>query len=71
MDDRRIRRTSAIRIDTGMLSGSNPSSCADNLIPSMVQSLIRSIVGYKLRFIDVTVSGVWDKEDDKENKEKK
>lgn len=63
MDDRRpIRKTSLIRIDMDMLSGRTPSSSANNLIPLLIQKIIESIDGYKLKCIDVTISGIWEKE---------
>ena len=71
MDDRSpLRKTSLIRIDMDMLSGRTPSTCANNLIPSLIQKIIESIDGYKLKYIDVTISGIWEKEDT-DKKEKK
>lgn len=74
MDDKTaampIRRTSLIRLDVGMLSGTVPSACASSLLPSLIQDVIRAIDGHKLKCIDVTISGIWEKEytDKKEKK---
>ena len=61
MDDKTaampIRRTSLIRLDTGMLSGT--------------KSVIRAIDGHKLKYIDITISGIWEKEENTPKKEKK
>ena len=65
-----IRKTSVIRIDTNMLSGRTPSTCANNLIPALIQKILESIDGYRLKYIDVTISGIWDKENT-DSKEKK
>ena len=74
MDDKTaampIRRTSLIRLDIGMLSGTTPSACASSLVPELIRKIITSIDGYKLKYIDITISGIWDKENT-DSKEKK
>ena len=75
MDDKTpaapIKRISLIRLDIGMLSGTTPSACASSLLPSLIQNVIRAIDGHKLKYIDITISGIWEKEENTAKKEKK
>ena len=75
MDDKTaampIRKTSLIRLDIGMLSGTTPSACASSLLPSLIQDVIRAIDGHRLKYIDITISGIWEKEESSSKKEKK
>ena len=41
-----------------MLSGTTPSACASSLLPSLIQDVIRAIDGHKLKYIDITISGL-------------
>ena len=41
------------------------------LLPSLIQSVIRAIDGHRLKYIDITISGIWEKEENTPKKEKK
>ena len=62
-----FRKTSLIRIDTGMLSGTTPATCASSLVPELIRKIITSIDGYKLKYIDITISGIWDKKEEEKS----
>lgn len=70
MEDSQIRKTSLFRIDTDMLSGTTPSACASSLIPALIQKIITSMDGHRLKYIDISISGIWERKENT-SKEKK